>query len=101
VDSSTLAERLSWFNPWVALILLGCFLYAWFRIEPVLQFQALGPVFLISRPFFQEDCLYPGGLIDFAAAFILQFYRFPWLGALLTAALAGAICFASRFQALG
>lgn len=92
----SLAGRLSWVSPGVALLFLGCFLYVWLRIEPALQFQALGPVFLISQRFFQEHCLYPGGLIDYAAAFILQFYRFSWFGALLTTALAGAICFALR-----
>jgi hypothetical protein len=95
-SDETRTERLSRVNPWVALVLPGGFLYACLLIEPALQFQALGPVFLINQRFFQEHCLYPGGLIDYAAAFILQFYRFSWLGALLTTALAGGICFALR-----
>ncbi len=79
---------------WMPICLLAYFLYAWLWLDPACEWQAQGAVFLTSRTFFIEHCRYPGGLIDYAAGFIFQFFRWAWLGALISTLVAGGLCLA-------
>ncbi len=81
------------------LFFLGYFFYTWW-LNPTLQYHAFSPVFFTSAAFLKDFTGYPGGLVEYAAAFLMQFYLFPWLGALITTAIAGLLYQAAK-QLLG
>ncbi|MBN1782387.1 hypothetical protein JW948_14730 [bacterium] len=58
-------------------------LYTWLRIDPGLIHQFQDPLFLLDSVFFRSGLHYPGGLADYAAAFLSQFLVIPWLGAFI------------------
>ena len=66
------------------LFFLGFFGYVWRVIEPPLQYQARGLAFFIDGHFFREHLDHPGGLVEFAAAGLVQCGQIGWLGALIT-----------------
>lgn len=72
------------------------FLYVWLRIEPALGYQRSGPVFFSSHFFFRPFLNYPGGLLEYAAAFLSQLNYYNWLGALVFAASGGLIFLVGR-----
>jgi hypothetical protein len=90
-ESSTRCRR---DTPWWIGFFAVAFAYVWLVVEPTLQYHSFAPVFFTTARFFREFLGYPGGGIDYAGAFILQFFRFSWLGALLTVGL-GVVVFAS------
>jgi tetratricopeptide (TPR) repeat protein len=71
------------------------FLYFWLRVEPALEYQRATPVFLLHASFFKPFFGYPGGLADYAGAFLAQLNYVSWLGALVYTGLAGAGFFLS------
>ncbi len=72
------------------------FLYAWLRIEPVLEYQHSGPVFFLSHFFFRPFLNHPGGLLEYAAAFLAQLNFYNWLGALVFTVSGGLVFLAGR-----
>lgn len=57
--------------------------------------------FFFDTPFFNQFLHYPGGLADYASAFLSQFFIYPWLGALVIALLAFSLyLLTSRMMAL-
>jgi hypothetical protein len=82
---------------WILAFFVAVFFYVWLVIEPRFQYHSFSPIFFTSSQFFQDHLSYPGGLIDYTASFILQFFRFSWLGAFLTTALAATLYLATRF----
>lgn len=79
------------------LFFIAYFLYIWLRIDPSLYYQSQEPVFFLMYQFFQEHLLYPGGLSDYSAAFLSQFYYFSWAGALMLTILAALTTFLTRW----
>jgi len=65
------------------IFFLALFLYVWLRINPVLYNQRQDPVFLLEYRFFEGFLGYPGGLADYVAAFLAQFFYYPLVGALV------------------
>ncbi len=69
------------------------YLYVWLRIDPGLINQYQDTLFLFDSTFFNQFLQYPGGLIDYASAFLSQFFIYPWLGAFIITLLAGGLYF--------
>ncbi len=67
-----------------------CFLYVWLRIEPALEYQYAAPEFFLGSSFLRGYMAYPGGLANYAAAFLAQLNIHSWLGALVFTLLCGA-----------
>jgi len=97
------AARLAWLFVWAALA-VAFFLYVWLRIDPALVYHTywvrvnigLGiPVFSFSAPFLRRFLLYPGGPVEGAAALLVQFYQYPWLGAAIITLVTAVLCFAA------
>ena len=62
--------------------------YLWRVVEPRLLYHGAGelsnfPVFYKGWTFFRPFLLYPGGLVEYAAAFLSQCLYHSWLGALI------------------
>ena len=62
-------------------------LYIWFRIEPAVEHYSSDPVFYLSHSFFSRFLKYPGGLVEYAAAFLAQLSYYNWLGAVVFTAM--------------
>ena len=69
------------------------YLYFWLWIQPVLFYQSQQPVFFFDSRFFNSFLSYPGGLAEYAGAFLSQLYYFSWAGALLITFLAWLLYF--------
>ncbi|MBN1781365.1 hypothetical protein JW948_09590 [bacterium] len=74
----------------------GFFLYVWLGIDPSLHYQSQQPVFFFGRTFLAAFLDYPGGLLDYAAAFLGQFFLFSWAGALIVTSAALALLLETR-----
>ena len=74
------------------LLLIAFFLYVWQKINPVLIFYRQEPAFLTGSEFFKNFLNYPGGIVEYLSAFLMQFYIFPWIGALFITVITGMIC---------
>ena len=91
-------ERSGLFNGIVQVIFfIGFYFYLWLRIDPSLYFQIQEPVFLLTRPFFSQFLSYPGGLVDYTAAFLSQFYYYPWAGAFVLTVITLLICLTTKW----
>lgn len=69
------------------MFLALCFLYVWLWLNPALMYDGYWvtgefPVFWLGREFFMGFASRPGGLTEYASAFLSQLYYWPWLGAL-------------------
>jgi hypothetical protein len=69
-----------------ASFLLG-YAYVLLRLEPSVQYCCSGVPFFLSRSFFREFLGYPGGLLEYGAAFLAQLDYYDWLGGLVFVAL--------------
>ena len=81
---------------WGLACFVAVFFYVWLAIEPRLQYHTFAPVFFTTSHFFSDFVTYPGGLTDYSSAFLLQFFRVSWLGALITTGMAAVLYLASR-----
>jgi len=79
------------------LVFSGIYLYLWRGINPALYYQWQEPVFLFTPEFFQRFVRFPGGLTEYAAAWLAQFYYYPWLGALIITGLLTVVAIHSKF----
>ena len=87
------ADRKNWPKPpaWpfrsfpagaAAFFLLG-YGYVWLRLEPCVQYCCSGVPFFLSHSFFREFLRFPGGLLDYGAAWLAQMNYYDWLGGLV------------------
>jgi hypothetical protein len=65
-------------------------------VGPHLIYQYQTPVFLMTGDFFKQCLVRPGGPAEYASLFLSQFCYYPWLGALIIAAVAWCICRLTR-----
>ena len=71
-------------------LFLFAFGYFWLRVDPALQYQYRMPLFFAGDAFRAEFLAKPGGLVEYAARYVFQWYQAGWLGALIaTGILAG------------
>jgi hypothetical protein len=88
----------------VVAFFLIFFLYVWLRLEPAVEYYSEATVFFLDGTFLHRFLDYPGGVVEYGAAFLAQLNYLSWLGALVFTAL-GALVFlaASRLcrQAAG
>ncbi|HUI29552.1 MAG TPA: DUF6057 family protein [Candidatus Acidoferrales bacterium] len=69
---------------WIEVGLSLClFFYYWFAVHPEYIQFARQPVFFLERGFFLEQLQLPGGISDYAAAFLTELLQFELLGAAL------------------
>ena len=102
-------KPISWplrgFPAGAAAFFLLSYAYVWLRLEPSVQYCCSGVPFFLSRSFFREFLGYPGGLLEYGAAFLAQLDYYDWLGGLVFVAL-GCLLFLearavfSRFSGL-
>ena len=72
------------------------YLYVLLRIRPELFYHQNPLVFLFDSHFFAGFMDQPGGLVEYASAFLSPLFAYGWLGALVVALLAALICLATR-----
>lgn len=86
--------RVSAISFWLGALGLFALAMAWeaLAVEPAAQWRHSGPVFFLTRDFAAQFLRYPGGLLDYAAVFLLQLNVLNWLGAAVFA-LTGIILF--------
>lgn len=89
-----------WYMRPAGLLVLfgGLFLYIWEWVDPSLIHHYQEPFFLVGRAFLVEHLSYPGGLSDYAGAFVGLFFRIGWLGAAVFTALAVILCAAWAYS---
>jgi len=93
-------HRVVWWPPFpvvLALFLVFVYLHVRLRVNTRLAYFWLTPAFPTFAPgwaAFRSFAVYPGGLVQYAAAFLSQWLYYPWLGALIVTALAGLQCLA-------
>ena len=80
----------------VAAFFLLCYAYVWLRLEPSVRYCSAGTPFFLSASFFREFLRFPGGLLDYAGAFLAQLNYYDWLGGLVFAALGCLLFLAGR-----
>jgi hypothetical protein len=61
-------------------------LFFHYVFEPKLYYHQFQTLFLCNRYFFYEFLAYPGGLSEWSALFLFQFFYFEWAGSLILAA---------------
>lgn len=67
------------------LLFAGIFLFLWLGCPEYLMYQEQYQLFLFTGDYFTQRISEPGGLADYIAEFIVQFYYVPLYGALLAA----------------
>lgn len=91
------ANRPSTYQVGLALVFFAlCFLYVWLWLQPAAEYSSQGVVFLLSGSFLHQFAVYPGGLADYAAAYLAQLNLWNWLGALVFTGLAGGVALVTR-----
>jgi hypothetical protein len=66
---------------YTAVFFTGIFCYLWLRIDTSLCFVAHEPFFSLSADAIKEQLSYPGGMIDYIADFVNQFFTNRLVGA--------------------
>lgn len=66
----------------------GLYLYLWLVVDLRLIYYGVGtvanfPTFFREWGFFKDHLSYPGGLIEYVSAFLVQFFYYPWAGAII------------------
>jgi len=76
---------------WLTIAIFYALLFFHFgvRINPALIFRNQEPVFFTTLRFFHPFAGYAGGLSEYAAAFLSQFFIFRWIGTFVLIALIG------------
>ncbi len=89
-----------------ALFFVLLYLYVWLVVDPRLVHHSLGILseyypfeFHSGWAFFLDHLAVPGGLVQYAARFLTQFYGIGWAGAAIITGAAAFACFAA--DALG
>jgi len=73
------------------------YLYLWLYIDLRLIYHGGGiianfPVFFRGWAYFEPFTSYPGGLVEYAGAFLVQLFYYSWAGAFIVTLLAWSIC---------
>jgi hypothetical protein len=79
-----------------AVFFICYYLYIGLRVEPALVYQRQNPVFLTGFGFMKEFLSYPGGLTEYASAFLSQAYYHSLRGALILTGAAWAVAGLTR-----
>lgn len=84
-------------TPWppAALLFLAAWLYVGLWIDPPLRYHHAGPVFFLNADFFADHLDRPGGLLEYAAAWLAQLDSRAMLGAFVIASLTALVSGAS------
>lgn len=102
-NAKTRPETLPWprfgFSPVAVGFLALFFLYVRLRIEPALEYEHSAPAFRFSSSFLSPFLSYPGGWVEYGAAFLAQLNYHHWLGALVFT-LMGGLAFAATRQVM-
>ena len=76
------------------------YLYVWLRVDTSLihyvNRSTVFPGFFYGMAFLRPFLAYPGGPVEYAAAFLSQLYYYPWLGALVVTLLAALTSLCTR-----
>jgi len=88
--------RRFWSAALVAGWFIGFYLHVLLRVRPQLFYQQNPAVFLLDGGFFDSFMDRPGGLVEYASAFLSPLLAFNWLGALVLTSLAALIGLATR-----
>ncbi|MFH1918769.1 MAG: DUF6057 family protein [Planctomycetota bacterium] len=72
------------------------YFYVLLRIRPELFYHLNPLVFLLDFDFLAGFMDQPGGLVEYASAFLSPLFAYGWLGALVVTSLAVLICLATR-----
>src|ERR1039458_6383301 len=65
----------------VLAFFLFLFLYVWLRLEPAVEYYSEATVFFLNGSFLHRFLAYPGGVVEYGAAFLAQLNYWSWLGA--------------------
>ena len=79
------------------LFFVLCYLYLWLVVEPHLLYHGGRavtnfPVFFTEWEFLRQFIKFPGGILEYLAAFLAQLFYISWLGAAVITILAWLIC---------
>ncbi len=79
------------------LFFIFFYLYVCIHLDPRLIYHGYSgftqfPVFSVGWSFFKEFAGHPGGLTEYAAAFLSQYYYFSWIGALIITTIGWLVC---------
>ena len=85
-----------WFVAQVVGLFAVFYFYVLLRVRPELFYQQNPDVFLFDSAFLAAFVDQPGGLVEYASAFLSPLFAFGWLGALVVTLLAAFICLATR-----
>jgi len=88
-----LLSRMEWMS--AAALFIAFYLYLLLVIRPELIGQYQQPAFYTGSAFLKKFLNRPGGLLDYASAFLSQSFFIPWLGAAVITALGILICLLS------
>lgn len=91
-----LALHRIWQRYHLPLLVGGYFLYVWLRLNPGLLFEASPrfPAYLGGWDFAGPFLLHPGGPGEYATAWLAQWFRFSWSGAVVITAVTAVLCLA-------
>ncbi len=82
-------KKCVWISPTaaagVAAGFIAVFLYVWLRLMPAAEQYCAGPLFFYGHSFFVPFAARPGGLAEYAAAYLAQLSYFNWPGGLVFA----------------
>lgn len=78
-------------------VFVGVWLFWWLLYPHALAYQEQYQLFLWTGDYLTERLSTPGGLADWLGEFVVQFYYWPWLGALLLGLLFAAVQRATLF----
>lgn len=73
-------------NQYIAALCITFVSFGWlffFNRYHIIGFHADTQLFRVDYLYFQSYLNKPGGLIDYLGSFLIQFYYYPWLGALI------------------
>ncbi len=71
-----------------AVFFIGFYFYLWLVVDVRLIYYGVGtvanfPTFFRGWEFFGDHLSYPGGLVEYASAFLAQFFYYSWAGAII------------------
>lgn len=70
------------------LFFIAYYLYYYFVINPALIYQRQEPAFISDSRFLLNFTIYPGGIADYLAVLLGQFFYYSWVGALIMTCIA-------------
>lgn len=77
-------------------MIVAAFLLTWLYLVPRARYYAVAPEFFLTARFLKEHLAQPGGLIEYAGAFLAQLEYISWVGALTWIVLLAALSWLCR-----